>query len=203
MRQKGKIKSWNSEKAYGFITPLTEGRDVFIHIKAFANRNRTPLVGDLVTYTLDKDQQGRACAINAIFAGETLPKKSGGKGGSLLAIGLGSFALITAISALLGKTPIWLPCVYWVMSGITFLVYWKDKAAAQKDKWRTPESTLHLLALIGGWPGAMLAQSKLRHKSKKREFRATFWVTVLVNCGFYIWLHMDGGIAFQRTFLGM
>lgn len=203
MRQKGKIKSWNSEKAYGFISPLTEGRDVFIHLKAFANRNRTPLVGDLVTYTLDKDQRGRACAVDAVFAGEKLPKETHGKSGSLLAVGIGGFVLITVISALFGKTPIWLPGVYGVMSGITFLVYWKDKAAAQKDKWRTPESTLHLLALLGGWPGAMLAQSILRHKSKKQEFRIVFWLTVLLNCGFYIWLHMDGGIAFQRAFLGL
>ena len=56
-----------------------------------------------------------------------------------------------------------------------------DKAAAQAGRWRTSEATLHLLALAGGWPGALLAQHWLRHKSAKRAFRAVFWVTVVLN----------------------
>jgi uncharacterized membrane protein YsdA (DUF1294 family) len=44
---------------------------------------------------------------------------------------------------------------------------------------KTPESNLHLLALAGGWPGALFAQQFLRHKSAKAEFRGTFWVTVV------------------------
>ena len=54
--------------------------------------------------------------------------------------------------------------------------------AAEKDQWRTPEGTLHLLGLIGGWPGAWLAQKAFRHKSRKREFQSVFWVTVVLNC---------------------
>jgi uncharacterized membrane protein YsdA (DUF1294 family) len=46
---------------------------------------------------------------------------------------------------------------------------------------KTPESNLHLLALAGGWPGALFAQQFLRHKSAKAEFRGTFWVTVVLN----------------------
>jgi uncharacterized membrane protein YsdA (DUF1294 family) len=67
------------------------------------------------------------------------------------------------------------------MSLFTFMVYAWDKAAARAQRWRTAESTLHLMALAGGWPGALLAQQWLRHKSAKREFRAVFWVTVLLN----------------------
>ncbi|CAN7381955.1 DUF1294 domain-containing protein [Acidovorax sp. LjRoot129] len=65
---------------------------------------------------------------------------------------------------------------------VTFWTYAADKNAATQRRWRTPESSLHLLSLLGGWPGAWLAQQTLRHKSSKREFRAVYWLTVVVHC---------------------
>ena len=78
--------------------------------------------------------------------------------------------------------------VYVVASVITFLAYAQDKSAAQHNRWRTKESTLHSLALVGGWPGALLAQKLLRHKSSKASFQRVFWVTVLVNVLAVSWL---------------
>lgn len=72
---------------------------------------------------------------------------------------------------------------YLVLSVITFVLYAVDKKAAMQGKWRISERTLHLFALIGGWPGALLAQKLLRHKSKKRSFQLVFWGTVVLNCG--------------------
>jgi uncharacterized membrane protein YsdA (DUF1294 family) len=67
-------------------------------------------------------------------------------------------------------------------------MYAVDKSAARKGARRIPEKSLHLLSLAGGWPGALVAQQKLRHKSSKQAFRSVFWVTVLVNCGAFMWL---------------
>ncbi|MEO7185722.1 MAG: DUF1294 domain-containing protein [Rhodoferax sp.] len=67
------------------------------------------------------------------------------------------------------------------MSLITFVVYASDKSAAKTQRWRTSEATLHMLALMGGWPGALLAQQWLRHKSSKRVFRTVLWTTVVLN----------------------
>lgn len=78
--------------------------------------------------------------------------------------------------------------VYAVIAALTFIAYALDKAAAKGNRWRIPESTLHVLALVGGWPGAILAQSILRHKSVKREFRLIFWVTVGINLFVLGWL---------------
>ena len=78
--------------------------------------------------------------------------------------------------------------VYVVTSVITFLAYAQDKSAAQHNRWRTKESTLHSLALVGGWPGALLAQKLLRHKSSKESFQRVFWVTVVVNVLAVSWL---------------
>lgn len=70
---------------------------------------------------------------------------------------------------------------YGCMSLVTYTVYALDKSAARRRRHRVPERTLHLLALFGGWPGALLAQQRLRHKTRKAAFRAVFWLTVLLN----------------------
>lgn len=68
-----------------------------------------------------------------------------------------------------------------LLSIATFVMYWRDKYAAQHGAWRTPENTLHALSLAGGWPGAWLGQQLLRHKSSKAEFRTVYWVTVALH----------------------
>jgi len=74
-----------------------------------------------------------------------------------------------------------LPLVYAVASVACFLAYAVDKSAAVAGRWRTSERTLLLLGLVGGWPGGLIAQHLLRHKTAKPAFRAAFWATVVVN----------------------
>lgn len=69
---------------------------------------------------------------------------------------------------------------YWAAAAsvLTFFAYFADKRCAQRGDWRLPESLLHLLAVLGGWPGAFLAQHQLRHKSSKLSFLVLFWLIV-------------------------
>lgn len=85
---------------------------------------------------------------------------------------------------------------------VTFVFYALDKNAARKGAWRIPEAQLHLFALIGGWPGAMIAQQTLRHKSKKPSFRFVFWLTVLLNIAAVIWLLTPEGAAILAALTG-
>ena len=66
-----------------------------------------------------------------------------------------------------------------VMSGFTYLAYGWDKQRAREKQWRMPEARLHLMELIGGWPGAFLAQRRLRHKCSKVSYQIVFWLIVL------------------------
>ena len=79
--------------------------------------------------------------------------------------------------------------VYIGLSLLAFLVYANDKSAAIHGDWRTPEKTLHLLSVAGGWPGALLAQQLLRHKCSKPKFVGVFWITVVVNVAAFLAWH--------------
>lgn len=70
---------------------------------------------------------------------------------------------------------------YLLMSLLTYAVYAADKTAARQGRQRVPERTLHLLALFGGWPGALLAQQRLRHKTRKAGFQLVFWLIVFCH----------------------
>jgi len=72
--------------------------------------------------------------------------------------------------------------LYVAASVSAFMVFAWDKHAAIRGRRRVPEARLHLLSLLGGWPGAWLAQMLLRHKTQKRGFRAMFYATVIANC---------------------
>ncbi|MEO6052997.1 MAG: DUF1294 domain-containing protein [Chthoniobacterales bacterium] len=67
------------------------------------------------------------------------------------------------------------------ISCLTFWIYWHDKRRAQTGGWRTPESTLHLLELLGGWPAAFIAQRTFRHKISKTRYQVVFWIIVMLN----------------------
>jgi uncharacterized membrane protein YsdA (DUF1294 family) len=80
--------------------------------------------------------------------------------------------------------------IYGLMSLITFVAYYLDKHAAQLCRPRTPEATLHVLELLGGWPGALLAQRLIRHKNAKVGYQVVFWLIGAV--------HVVGWIAAAR-----
>lgn len=78
--------------------------------------------------------------------------------------------------------------LYLFFSVVAFFNYARDKSAARKGQRRTSEQRLLLLGLVGGWPGALLAQQTLRHKTAKRSFQLQFWVTVVINLLALGWL---------------
>ncbi|TWX66266.1 DUF1294 domain-containing protein [Colwellia demingiae] len=200
MRLKGKFVKWNVDKAFGFITPNGGGDAIFIHKTALKNRNRIPKINDVITFSVIQDNQGRYCADQAIFSGEKSHSKQT-KNISTFSIYLSLiFITFVAVAFFLGYLPQKILLIYIGVSIITFLAYAFDKSKAQRGEWRTQESTLHLLALIGGWPGAAIAQQILRHKSKKKEFRIAFWFTVFVNTATLGWLMTTQGKPFLSFF---
>ncbi|WP_367180804.1 DUF1294 domain-containing protein [uncultured Shewanella sp.] len=82
---------------------------------------------------------------------------------------------------LLGFISLKIVLLYAIMSLVTFCAFAIDKSAARKSKWRTKERTLHLLSLLCGWPGALIAQKLLRHKTQKQPFKKGLFFVIIIN----------------------
>ncbi|KAF7600753.1 MAG: DNA-binding protein [Candidatus Dactylopiibacterium carminicum] len=198
MRYSGQLTVWKDDQGFGFITPDGGGERVFCHIKAFHRDASRPAEGDSLTYELAFDERKRLRAANVRRADERIPEASSAQGRKAPALAA-VFCLALVLASLAGLLSFWVPVYCLALSFATYIAYWLDKKKALNEMRRTPESNLHLLALIGGWPGALAAQRIERHKSRKPEFQRVFWLTVLLNCSFAGWLFFPSGQAFLKT----
>lgn len=191
MRVKGRVKEWRDEKGFGFVEPSLPGPDVFVHINSFQRANRRPRVGDLLTYELGQDPRGRPRAERVAFSLDA-SKINRVESRARSRTWMTPLALMVlgglGTAWMMGRLPAAILSLYLAASLAAFLMYAWDKVAATGGRWRTQESTLLLVGLIGGWPGALIAQQKFRHKTAKESFQAAFWLTVMVNAAAVGWL---------------
>ena len=213
MEKRGVLKSWNDGKGFGFIQPEGGGEPLFVHISAMRGDSR-PQVGDNVLYVAGRDAQGRPRAQHMRHAGLSLdrpairrkpvtarqpaggnPPKSSRRADAagirdlpLKLLILAGLCLLPAWGslALLAQGVWWGALAYPLVSLFSFCQYWLDKQHAQKGRWRTPENSLHIAELLGGWPGALVAQQVFRHKTRKASFQLVFWAIVALHQGFWL-----------------
>jgi uncharacterized membrane protein YsdA (DUF1294 family)/cold shock CspA family protein len=215
MEQRGRLKSWNEQKGFGFIAAEQGGPDVFAHISALRGEAR-PKAGDTVLFVAGRDAQGRLRAehirqdasitldrpeirhrpgsASRATAGSGYRRPEGSRQRRVRRVPL-KWTILSGFCVL----PLWgslqflqtrhslVPLIaYGLASVLAFGLYWYDKQSAQQGRWRTPEKTLHLCELVGGWPGALLAQQVFRHKTRKPGFQLLFWCIVLLHQVFWI-----------------
>lgn len=205
MREQGRIVEWRDDRGFGFVEPHEGGPRAFAHVSAFGKRGRRPVEGDLVTYASQRDPKGRLQARDIRLVAERARSRARTRHKSTL----GSFELyFLLVFVLFLGAPVFsghlhaaVPALYVIASILAYGAYALDKSAAQSNAWRTPESTLHTLALMGGWPGALLAQQRLRHKSRKASFQRVFRVTVVLNLLILAWLFTDSGGEFLNDLI--
>lgn len=213
MERRGALKSWNDAKGFGFIQPEDGGEPLFVHISAMRGNSR-PQVGDSVLYVAGRDAQGRPRAQHMRHAGLSLdrpairrkpsaprpptarnkprsPRRSDASGIRDLPLKLLILAGLCLLPtwgslALLAQGVWWVALAYPLVSLFSFCQYWLDKQHAQKGRWRTPENSLHIAELAGGWPGALLAQQLFRHKTRKASFQLVCWAIVALHQGFWL-----------------
>jgi uncharacterized membrane protein YsdA (DUF1294 family)/cold shock CspA family protein len=213
----GELARWDDERGFGFLTPVDGGADVFLHISAFPRAAGRPRVGDLLNFSVGRGDNGRLRAENVELirttatAARSRPRpvarrQSRGQRVAGLVIALAVVALFAAalVSFSLDKAdatwavPGWVVVGYAAASILCFIVYAVDKSAAVAGRWRIPENTLLGLGLLGGWPGAILAQQLLRHKLRKGRYMATFVGTVIANVAVLGVMLSPNGSAFVR-----
>jgi uncharacterized membrane protein YsdA (DUF1294 family)/cold shock CspA family protein len=194
VRFSGKVVEWHRAKGYGFAD---DGRRrVFVHIRDFAECHATPRVGDALTYSLGTDKQGRPCAK------DVHPPNDGGR---LLLRHFVLLALlvatpVVAVSRLAAPGALAAMSVVAVLASVfTFAFYAWDKHRARTGAWRISERTLHFWELIGGWPGAFLAQRKYRHKANKPAYLFVFWLIVAAHNYAALDWQLDWRLAHSAT----
>ena len=197
MRHQGTITEWRDEQGFGFVTTHGGTQRVFAHIKAFADGSRRPTVGQIVSFEQVTDSTGRLRAASIQFpARQTSQRRqvqSRERQPSAFKTWLTFFFFVfLGIAVIRLNLSFYILAIYFGLSLLTFFIYAGDKSAAEARRWRTSENTLHLFALLGGWPGALLAQNWLRHKSKKTSFQAMFWLTVILNCSALYFILKNG-----------
>lgn len=221
MNKTGKVVRWEADRGFGFISGEGETQDVFFHVRDYRGGG-TPIVGQKVSYELihvggkgpramavaplghaampsgPVDGRPRTARGTPSDAARRLPRRSAPRGLPrdpwLKPVLLAAFAWLLLLAWASGthRLPAWAVPGWLALNAWTFLAYWRDKRAAQRGAWRTPENTLHFWSLLGGWPGARVAQQVLRHKSSKASFQSAYWLTTVAHVlAVGAWLHPD------------
>jgi uncharacterized membrane protein YsdA (DUF1294 family)/cold shock CspA family protein len=172
--RKGRLTQWEDSKGFGWVE--ADGQRIFAHIKDFDSGQPRPVAGDEVTFTTGGDAQGRTCA-KAVRLVRTAGR-----------IGIGAWLLLAGLLVLplfsgeYPPFPRWVvPAVMATASVVAWICYRSDKLRAESGQWRIPEAHLHFVELLGGWPGAFLAQRKFRHKTRKVSFQFIFILIVVLH----------------------
>lgn len=216
--QPGVIESWDDQKGFGFIS-IAPGKKIFFHISSVRGSHR-PTPGDSVFFQLGTDKQGRPTATHVRSASlavdnpririkpiikspdSTTTRSGNAKQTYRLRESSIPWRYLVPLLILPGAGVVdlavnhqspWGIFIYVLVSMLSYYFYWDDKRRAKQNEWRIPEANLHFWALLGGWPGAFIAQQQFRHKTKKLSFLAVFWLIVIAHQVLWFdWLVMDG-----------
>lgn len=210
MQRTGTILRFDAERGFGFLRCPQSAADVFFHVRDMDCRSGPPVVGMQVDFEeIHVGGKGpRAMAVRPggqpaarsgparLTARPDATRRARSEGMRDAASGrsdgpsssLAMFWLALAVEAGVlgwciaqGRLPLAALLVGLLLNLATFWLYWHDKDAAQRQTWRVREDTLHVMALVGGWPAAWWAQQLLRHKSRKPSFRSMYAATVVAH----------------------
>lgn len=211
MELRGQLKSWDDQKGFGFIRPERSGADVFAHISAMrgvrrpvqgdrvlylsepdkAGRPRATHIRLDAPLSLDepairrkpKLSSSRPSPVQSVKPARRARRNAPLQQPLLKALGFLLLCVLPALGSfrMSGQGSNWPLIAYPVASLLAFALYLHDKRSALRSGWRTPEARLHLVELLGGWPGALIAQQWLRHKTRKTSFQLVFWLIVIAH----------------------
>ncbi|MBB5031702.1 DUF1294 domain-containing protein [Prosthecobacter vanneervenii] len=169
-----RVVEWHADKGFGWLK--FNDKRLFLHRRDFSRWHHTPRVGEEIRFNWGLDAECRPCAQNAVQVREVEDLRLTG-----LCL-LGALLVLPAYAWRQTGWEMWRLVTYvCALSLITYAAYRSDKRKARMDAWRIPEMHLHLLELAGGWPGAWVAQRRLRHKCSKGFYQFHFWLIICLH----------------------
>lgn len=185
MRRGGELVQWNDGRGFGFIRD-NDGERYFVHISEIRKVETRPQQGARVSFDPGVAGDGRPVARAVVLLGVTpvvrdaptsAPRSAAPRLGSLLRLVVAALIVLAAIAATqLRLAPTWVLIAYLVLGIVSIARYWSDKRAAEDQRWRISENSLHFVDLVGGIAGGLVAQALLRHKVRKPEFAIFSWL---------------------------
>lgn len=205
----GTVCYWRDDKGFGFLATAS-GERLFFHIRDFETAPyRRPQQGDLLYFQQGQDKQHRPCALSLQLSAPTTAlitpstKTMSDQGPAIYQIQHQAwcfrylFFAVLVLSLLAGSFAFTVPLFYLEASLFTYWLYQIDKKlACSGQQSRLPEESLQMFSLIGGWPGAWLAQKRLHHKVHKAPFQREFRFVIYGNSCFLLWLLSESGTDF-------
>ncbi|MGI9213672.1 MAG: DUF1294 domain-containing protein [Methylococcaceae bacterium] len=203
--KEGTLVFWNDEKGFGFVRPLKGGEDYFAHISVFdRQQNRRPEIADRVLYREAPDDSGRRRLAYASLKGvEREPP--GAALGILTKTRPPQISALICVPLVLSSYIIWhfnnpLPLMSYVfLSILTMVLYGFDKRHAIQGDWRIPELYIHILEIMGGWPGSLIAQIDFSHKTRKSPYRRRLRLIIVAHgvawaafLSYHLWPRFSG-----------
>lgn len=181
--REGTLVYWNDEKGFGFVRPIEGGEDYFAHISVFDKQlTRRPNIADRVLYEAASDTPGKKRLSYALLKDATQPASV--VKGILTRSRPPLLNVLIVIPLILSSYIIWhfnnpLPLMSYVfLSILTIILYGFDKRHAIQGQWRIPEMYIHVLEIMGGWPGSLIAQIDFSHKIRKSPYRRRLWLII-------------------------
>ena len=193
----GEIIQWQPEKSSGLVKVAQLDEPIIFHLHDVENPQISPQIGKKVTIQAVYDAHALCWTATKITSEQRqqpmqkqqpISKKSAFSWQGVL------FGLVaTAVWLLvLAMTERWLIIPTIFMSVISFALFAIDKYKVRHQQWRIAESSLHLMDLLGGWCGGLLAMTALHHKIHKKSFLVIFTITVITHIAVICILHRMG-----------
>lgn len=185
MAIKGRITEWYADKGYGYVTSEADALRIKFYQRDVSNSvDLSGHAGQAVRFRLVQDDAGnrRATHVDGVRA---FPWAS------LLAMWF--------LAALVGGVVYWrypaeVAYCYGAMSAVLWCIYGFDKRAEKRKKPRTGASALLSLALLGGWPGALLGQYHFNPPHRSLLYQIVLFFIVLSHIALLLWTLTPTGI---------
>ncbi len=207
LRLQGTVCYWRDDKGFGFVITYHKER-VFFHIRDFKQTPaRRPQQGDRLSFELGVDKRQRRYAqslqLEESSVAQIKPAKATGPNFSQIQQQAWCFRYLffalLLLSLLAGSFAFTVPLFYLEASLFTYWLYQIDKKlAASGHSSRLSEESLQMFSLIGGWPGALIAQKRLHHKVHKMPFNASSVLWFMAIVAFYSGYLSESGSNFLQ-----